>query len=211
MRAVWCALQLGRMLLGRQQRAQFAWSGAPSEPDWGRAEPDARAEDAGAEPDARQGKNKSHSRKRECPSGVSLRADAMRAGRRTSVLSSRTWSASPPLRAGRAKEMRFGTPGWDPKKKTVPSHGSTLVGVSKEGAFKLLETIKNEKIRCTSTSGCATPASTRPKVCRRRMSCPRSGTSTSTSAAATRPTQASQEVGALKKLGRVLVPARHSR
>ena len=41
--------------------------------------------------------------------------------------------------------MRFGTPGWDPKEKTVPSHGSTLVGVSKEGAFKLLETIKKEK------------------------------------------------------------------
>ena len=31
------------------------------------------------------------------------------------------------------------------KKKTVPAHGSTLVGVSKDGAFKLLEAIKTQK------------------------------------------------------------------
>ena len=29
--------------------------------------------------------------------------------------------------------------------KTVPSHGSTLVGVSKDGAMKLLEAIKKQK------------------------------------------------------------------
>ena len=82
-----------------------------SVPDWSGTEPDARTEDAEAEPDARSKQKMSLRRKRGPRSGDSLRANAMRAGRRTSLKSSRTWCASPPLRTGRAKEIWSGTPG----------------------------------------------------------------------------------------------------
>ena len=120
---------------------------APAEePDWGAAEPDARAEDAEAEPDARQEKEQEPQQKERLPFWGFTQGRRYE-GREAYIcpeLQDLVRVATVAHRKGKGDVIWYSWVG-SRKKKTVPSHGSTLLGVSKDGAFKLLKAIKKEK------------------------------------------------------------------
>ena len=156
-----------------------------SEPDWGES-------DAETEPDARQEATKKEKGK-EKASWWGFTPGRRYEGSEAYVceeLQDLVRIATVAHRRGMGDVVWYSWVGGGKKRRTVPSHGSTLVGISKEGAFKLLEAIMKEKNPCTSTSGSAISACTTAAACGHRMCCPRSATTMSTSAAATPPTQA---------------------
>ena len=114
-----------------------------SEPDWGGTEPDAPAGDSEAEPDARSAKRKEGAEKDKVSFWGFTRGRRYE-GREAYVceeLQDLVRIATVAHRKGKGDVVWYSWVG-SKKKKTEPSHGSTLVGVSKDGARFLLEAIR---------------------------------------------------------------------